>query len=274
MAKYLFRLEKLHINAQRNNVADMPDFDVVTFGIEIGARQYGPLKNYGWWRSKSGMDLDFTTIGLRHGADDVARGKWEIGPIDVADDDVMSIDYAVVNAYDAISRAQSSHGNTSATTTQVTVASFAALLGVAGAATAGFGAVVLAVGAGLLAVVGLLIKDPRICDGVVGANKKFFTGAELRRATTNPQHMFWVSETTGNPNAGDCSPSEIIMTYSVTLVPYYSMKAFCKSKSNLTVANWTGGFRDYTKAVLPQLYNGPSTSVRYVIENWELLVIS
>jgi hypothetical protein len=274
MAKYLFRLEKLHINAQRNNADDIPDFDVITFGIEVGARQYGPLKNYGWWISKTGWDLDFTIIGLRHDAHDVARGTWEIGPIDVADDDVMNIDYAVVNAYDAISRARSSHGNTSATTSQVTVASFAALLGVAGAASTGFGAVILAVGAGLLAVVGLFIKGPRICDGVVGANKKFFTGAELRRATNNPQQMFWVSETTGNPNAGDCSPSEIVMTYSVTLVPYYSMKAFCKSKSNLTFANWTGGFRDYTKKVLPSFYRGPNTSVRYVIENWELLVIS
>jgi hypothetical protein len=278
MAKYLFRLEKAHLNAQRNHLKEnFRDIDVITFGIEVGARQYGPLKNYGLWQSGSGADLDFTNAGLREDANGVARGRWEIGPIDVADGDLVSVGYAVVNAEEAISRARSSHGDTSATTSQISVAAWAGLLGVAGAATGGFAAVVLAIDAGLLAVAGLLIKDPLNCDGVVGANKRFFTEVELRQGTNNPQQTLLISDRSGTTDApSGCGQSDIIMTLSVTFVPYYSMKAFLISKSALASAHWsTGmGFRNYTKSILPSFYSGPSTSVRDVIENWELLVIS
>jgi hypothetical protein len=172
---------------------------------------------------------------------------------------------------------KSSHGDTSATTSQISVAAWAGLLGVASAATSGAAAVLLAIDAGLLAVVGLLIKDPLNCDGVVGANKRFFTGVELRQGTNNPQQTLLISDRSGTTDApSGCGQSDIVMTFSASFVPFYSVKDFLVSKSALTGGHWSAGrgFRDYTKSILPSFYSGPSTSVRDVIENWELLVIS
>jgi hypothetical protein len=136
---------------------------------------------------------------------------------------------------------------------------------------------VTAIAAGLAAVAGILLKDVPNCDGVVGGNKRLFTGAELKQGTNNPQQMLLVSEHSGNPVAPDgCGGSDIVVTFSVTFLPFYSMKDFLISMFDLNAhtTHWTAGFRGYTKAVLPEFYTGPSTSVRSVIENWQLLLIS
>jgi hypothetical protein len=277
MARYLFRLDKLHVNAVRDTaIAPGVDQDTVIYLIEVGARQFGPLKNNNVWNIHVGTEVDFT-VAQRFDAKGVARGIWEIGPIEVADSDIVSVGYSVVNIVDALGRAKSGHTPPPDTIQQVTVGAAAALFGVASAAIGGAAGAILAVAAGLEAVFAGIFKGTPNCDGVVGGNKRSFTGAELREGTNNPQHAFSVTETTGNATKPDgCGTSEIVMTYSVIFWPSFSLVAFLNAKSAFTPTNrWTPGrgFRDYTKSVLPSLYTGPQTSAWDVLENWELLVV-
>jgi hypothetical protein len=273
MAKYLFRMDKMHVNAKRNLVKNEEDWDVITFGVEVGAQQYGPLKDYGAPPVDTGADLDFSKYPyLRMNSNQVELGKWEIGPIDVAETDIASVGYSIVNAEHTLSGG----GNTQ-TTIAVSAAAWAAIVGIGAGAGGPAGAIVTAIAAGIAAVAGLLLKDVPNCDGVVGGNKISFTGVELRQGTSNPQQMLSFSDRSGNPSAPDgCGASDIVMTLSVTAFPSYSMKNFLISKFNLNenTTRWTAGFRAYTKAALAQFYSGPRTSVRYVIENWELVIIS
>jgi hypothetical protein len=271
MAKYLFRLEKLHVNFQRDKSPN-GDWDVVTFGIEVGLNQFGPLRNYGSYTTYSGSDVDFTK-SLRSNSKQVQQGRWEIGPIDVADNDVVTVDYAIVNAHHTLSNSTSP-----GTAIQISLGTWATLVAIGGVAGGAYGAVVAAIVAGIAAAGLILLGGDRPnCDGVVGGNKRVFTGAELKQATNNPQQMFLVSDPSGNPDipAACGHPSDIVTTFSVTFVPYESLKGFLISKFNLNAYtnHWTAGFRDYTKSGgPPQLYSGPTTSVRYIVENWELLI--
>src|SRR5215469_17408637 len=99
MGKYLFRLETMHVNAKRNQVKNNQDCDVITFGIEVGPKQYGPLKDYNSYSADTGTDLDFGKFpGMRARPDGAQQGRWEIGPIEVVDTDIVSVNYGVVNA--------------------------------------------------------------------------------------------------------------------------------------------------------------------------------
>lgn len=44
MAKHLYRLQRMHINAEHNLVHNEHDWDVVTFGVEVGPAQCGPRR--------------------------------------------------------------------------------------------------------------------------------------------------------------------------------------------------------------------------------------
>jgi hypothetical protein len=275
MAKYLFQLETLLCVSHRRTLGDNSfDDDIITFGLEIGERQIGPLENFGIWSVvKDGSSLDFRA-NPREDPSHTPRGSWQIGPIDVADNDLVSVDYAVVNAGYALDNAGE---NKNSVLQQITGATWAGILAV-GAAAVPEAAVALAIMGAFLAIAVLLSTAPPNCDGVVGANKRQFTGAELAQGTDNPTGSFLVSDTSGNVEAPDgCGQSSVVMTFSVTRITQYSLRQFLIEKSALTLGNlwWPGrGLRDYTRSVIPLLYNTPTTSVWQVIESWELLVMS
>jgi hypothetical protein len=269
MAKYLFALEKLHINAARNN-HPAGDWDVITFGIEVGVRQYGPLPNYSAPPVNSGSDIDFTK-SLRRDAQNIRTGRWEIGPIEVGDNDVASVNYSVVNAQEALSNSQDT-----TLATNIALGVWVLLVGITAGAFGGPpGQVVTALAAAIAGGAIAVFGGPFHCDGVVGGNKRVLTGAELRDATNNAERKFSISEQSGNPAAPDhCGQSDIVMTFSVTRLPYYSVKDFLLEKFGGPRGPSPDPFKaDTNYEGLPGFYNGPSTSVRYVIENWEMLIV-
>lgn len=271
MAKYLFQLETVLCGQIRRTLGDDSfDDDIITFGIEIGDRQLGPLENYGIWSPvKDGSSLDFRA-NPREDPSGAPRGRWEIGPVDVADSDLVSVDYAVVNAGYALD-----HGAKGEVLQQVSAATWDGILAVVGAVVPET-ALVDAIMGFMVSIVAVFSPDPPNCDGVVGANKRQFSGAELAQETNNPSGSVSIPDNSGSVNAPDgCGQSSVVMTFSVSRITQFSIKQFLIDKSILAPDKWAPGrgFRDYTKSVIPFLYVGPSTSVWNIIESWELLVL-
>jgi hypothetical protein len=280
MAKYLFGLQSLQISAQRSTMPE-GDWNVVTFGVEVGANSFGPLQNNGGTvGGATGSTVDFTTV-LRLGPPPpppynlyppAAIGKWWVGPIDVADTDIVSVDYSVVNAEYTLSGASDSNE----TVIDISTVAWAALVGITVGAFGGpAGQVVTALAAAFSGGLTLLLHGTPNCDGVVGADKRQFTGAELKQATNNPQRTVVISDQSGNPDTpSGCNQSSIVMTFFITWFPEYSLRWFLKSD-----VGWEGwvppntSFRNAT-SYPPGFYSGSSTSVRNLIETWQLDLIS
>ncbi len=275
--KYTFRLEKCRVNAQRGTGNNIRDADVLTFGVIVGARQYGPLKTYNLLGPDPGSELDLTTYpGLRSSADGAQHtgAFWEIGPIEVADGEVASVNYAIVNVYHTL------QDGSPQTATEVATISWATLVGITAGVFGGPpGAVVAVLAGGLAAAGGLFLQDVPNCDGVVGGNKRSFTSAELREATSNDQRTTMVADQSVNADAPDhCSRSDVVLTFSITAVPLESMKEFLISKFDLNriTTHWTAPFRGFTGApgfFHNKFYSGATTSARDVIETFELRLI-
>lgn len=209
--------------------------------------------------------------GLRKDSDQAQLGRWEVGPIEVADTDLVSVNYGLVNAMHTLS-----HGGDGQTSIAIGLASWATLVGIGAAAGGVAGAVVTAIAAGVAAVAGLLLKDVPNCDGVVGGNKRLFTGTQLKQATNNPQRVVVFDDESGNPTAPDgCGASDVVLTFSITFLPFYSVKNFMIAKWFSDWSGpWTVKFLQSTKFMNPRVCKRPLTSVRYIIENYEALIIS
>ena len=279
MAKYLFGLQSMQVNAQRDSLPD-GDWDVVTFGVEVGANSFGPLKAYNTILGQSGSTVDFTAYPFLRAGPPVTPGsgsgdeigQWWVGPIDVADTDIVSVDYSVVNAQYTLSGGSGS----GVTVADIGTVVWAGLIGITAGALGGpAGQVVTALAAALAAGVGLLLHNAPNCDGVVGADKRQFTGAELQQSTSNPQRTAVIADQSGNPDTpSGCGQSSIVMTFFVTSFPSYSLRWFLQSD-----VGWEGwappatSFRNAT-SYPPGFYSGSSTSVRNLIETWQLDLIS
>src|SRR4051794_34515921 len=107
MPRYVFQLDRMHVNNQRGK---RPDKDVVTFGVQVGADKYAlvrlidrqfpdppgdPFPGAAEGVS-SGDTIEFGLAPPRN-----PRRRWEIGPIDIANDDAVLASFTAVNTSDA-----------------------------------------------------------------------------------------------------------------------------------------------------------------------------
>jgi hypothetical protein len=257
MPKYLFRLERLHVDFQRGKVGDIYSS---TFGIEIGARSIGPIGRIIGERAltiESGRDIDFSTLPPDNPAS--KSGTWDIGPIEVGPDDTVAIDYVFVNTSD-------NQGLSKGDQTKIAFASWGAITGVGiaaatGAETAGIGAVVGAVVAGVVAVLGEVVGDvldantPK-CNGVAFTDKVVLNAAEIAQGTNNPDLKMIITRNSTNPDIpSDCGhPSSGDITTSVTLVLTESVRHFLGTKGDLA------------EGIKKSLKLTPPVSIRSLIE--------
>jgi hypothetical protein len=236
MAKYMFRLEHMHVAFQRGK---RPDVYVSTFGIEVGSRAIGPIGRFLDKASpaqldhgiSSGANINFSDFPPDNPAS--RWGTWDIGPTEIGTGDIAAIDYAFVDTSDngpSLSRGDQF---------KIGVTSYTAIVGV-GLAASGVGAVVGAIVAGVGAVIGELVgdligSDPK-CNGVAFADKIVLTGADIAAGTNNPNEQMTITRTSGNPDIpSECGhPSSGEITFSVTAVPVESVKRFLGSKGDLT----------------------------------------
>jgi len=265
MAKFLFRLENMHVAFQRNRTGHQ-DVDVIAFGTRVAGANIGPIS--GTVLASSGDTIQFADH-LRPNSLRVPSGHWEIGPTEIGADDSVDIAYTVTNI------AQSPQGHpTPEEVETIGFGTWAAAVAVAGAATGGAAAVAVAVIAGLAAIgqaiLSIFFKNVN-CNGVVGADKIPLRGSDLVRQTDNADKRFLMTSNAGNPDIpSDCGhPSEINVVISISKIPFYSLRQFFSDKLFLRLG---GGIRSSLSAPFPKLFQGSTTSVRDIIETWELIV--
>ena len=269
MAKYLFRLESMHVTNQRGKV---PDQDVVTFGLRIGGIDYGPLApGASQITASSGNTIQFTDHERRD-----ARGffgQWEVGPVAVGDDDVVEVMYSIVN----VSSSDPGHP-TPEEVEKLALATWAGLVGVGAAVGGAVGAVVGAVVGAIASIAAVLVdifgRGTPDCNGVVGGDKVWLTGAELSKRTAADPGTFTITSESGNPDIpSDCgAPSRVEVTLSVTRVSGYSLRQFLTDKLR-EPQGASGGLKKLLAANWPQLFSGSSTSVIEVIDSWQLVAL-
>jgi hypothetical protein len=104
MAKFMFRLQSLHVDFQRGK---RPDVYVSTFGIEVGNRSIGPIGRFLDRANPQGVPgpgiSSGDNIDLSLFPPDNPPGKWgtwEIGPVEIGADDIVAVDYAFTNTSD------------------------------------------------------------------------------------------------------------------------------------------------------------------------------
>jgi hypothetical protein len=235
MAKFMFRLERMHVDIQRGK---QPDVYVSTFGIEVGNRNIGPIGRFldrkgpqqGTPGIQSGDEIELSNFPPDNPPS--KWGTWDIGPVEVGPDDIVAVDYAFVNTSDngpSISRGDQ---------TKIAITTYTAVVSVGLAAT-GVGAVAAAVVAGVGAVLGeifggLLGSDPK-CNGLAFADKVVLTSGEIAQGTSNSTGQMTITRNAGNPDIPkDCGrPSSADITFSVTAIPVESVRRFLGSKGNL-----------------------------------------
>jgi len=262
MAKFRFRLESMHVTFQRNR-SGQQDFDVVAFGIRVAGQSIGPIS--GTLLAGSGDTIQFAD----HLRPRLPLAHWEVGPTEIGPDESVDIAYTVTNA------AQTPEGHlTSQEVGTIAFGTWTAAVAVAAVATGGTAAIAAAVVAALAAIggviVGIFSKDPPNCNGAVGADKIPLRGSDLLERTNGPENTFSLTSNSGNPDIpSDCGhPSEITVTISVTRFLFYSLRGFFNEKS---IGPAFRGLRTSFQASFPTLFEGKTTSVRNVIESWELL---
>src|SRR2546430_14219733 len=95
MSKFMFRLDKVICTFQRGK---REDEDVITFGVTVGGKDRGHVGGH-FTAIATG-----TEIPLAKFPPDKPPSKWnnwEVGPIEVANDDIVKIAYAGVNTSDS-----------------------------------------------------------------------------------------------------------------------------------------------------------------------------
>ncbi len=236
MAKYIFRLEGMHVDFQRGKE---PDMDTVTFGILVGPQDRGHVGRYIDRRIQSGDTVLFSDF-----PPDKPPGKWgtwEIGPTEVGPNDIVQVACTAVNTSD--NGPSLSPGDQ----VKIAIASWSAITGIAiaittGAETAGIGAIAGAVVSGIGAVLGEIAGDltptPPKCNGLVFADIVSLTGTELADQTNNAAETFSVTSqplTDGQSHPDDCGHvAQTVVTFSVTSVPFESVRHFLGSKGDLS----------------------------------------
>ena len=235
MAKYIFRLERMHVNFQRGKE---PDVYSSTFGLEIGSRSFGPIGRFlnkkaptqGNPGIQSGDNINFADFPPDN---PVSKwGTWDIGPIEIGANDIVSVDYAFINTSD--NGPSISQGDQ----TKIAFTTFTSIVGI-GLATLkgieGIASVTTGVGAVLAELVGDLIPGTPKCNGTAFADKVLLSGAQLAADTTNLSGRTMVTRTVGNPDTpSDCghAPSADI-TFSVSALRFESIQRFLGSKGDL-----------------------------------------
>jgi hypothetical protein len=250
VTKYVFDLETMHVDVQRGKV---PDKDVVTFGVQIGTEQFGPLTRYiddSGHGIVTGETIHFSTL-----APDNPRHRWEIGPIEVSTDDIVNFIFAAVNTSDSaeiLSRGDQTK------TAMVTWTSLVAV----GIAATGVGAIpaaiIAGVGAVLSEVIGDLVPDTPHCNGVVVAQKIPLTAGEIARGVADGLGTMRFTQHGENTDIPDACghPSEADVTYSITAVPAESTESFL------------GPTGDLQKGIRRLRADQTIISVRDLIQSW------
>src|SRR5271167_128138 len=98
MPKYLFQLERMHVDFQREKVGDIYSS---IFGIEVGPRSIGPIGQVIGQHARTVQsvdDIDFSQLPPDNPPG--KSGTWEIGPVEVGSGDTVAIDYVFVNTSD------------------------------------------------------------------------------------------------------------------------------------------------------------------------------
>jgi hypothetical protein len=252
----------MHVTFQRNRTGQQ-DFDIVAFGIRVAGVSIGPIS--GTVLAGSGDTIQFA----EHLRPRLPLAHWEVGPTEIGPHDSVDIAYTVTNA------AQSPEGHpTSQDVGAIAFGTWTAAVAVAGVATGGAAAIAAAVVAALGAIGGIIVsifgKNPPNCNGLVGADKISLNGSDLLERASESENTFSITSKSGNADIpSDCGhPSEITVTISVTRFPFYSLRQFFDEKS---VGPAFRGIRVTAQASFPKLFTGETTSVRNIIESWELL---
>jgi len=232
MAKFIFRLDKIHVN----NVRDKDfDRDVVMFGVQVGLNRFGPLTGDIFGTVRSGATALFSgpnALTPSGGAD-----KWEIGPIEIGEADEVTIVYSVINT-----------GNLPAPLSPKDQAEMGAAV---------FGAVVSAIDpiVGIAAtVIGEFLSGlvhERHCEGPVLVERENFTGAQLLSdlAAAGGTELHLVRAHLTVPSPAECGhPPDTDVEFSIIRARAESTPSAAQGR-NLIQSNF--GFQGNFELVVP-----------------------
>jgi hypothetical protein len=209
------------------------------FGVEVGKLQLGPIGRFlnkksplqGIPTIQSGDDIDLSLFPPDNPAG--KWGTWDVGPVEIAPQDIIAVNYAFINTSD------NGPSLSSGDQTKIGVTTWSAIVSV-GLAASGVGAVAAAIVAGVGAVLGeilgAIIKDIPKCNGTAFANKIIRTGSQLVAETNQLTQVEIITDHSGNPDIPtDCgTPSVGDVTISVTPVLTESVKGFLGRKGDLS----------------------------------------
>jgi hypothetical protein len=234
MAKYLFHLKSLHVAKTRGKDHDV---DLVSFNVRVGNRLYGPLGGGISLQIHSGMDIALDQFPPQTDGPNVLapgqKNSWQIGPIEARDTEPVNVEYSFINTGDS----------STVLSTGDLVKIFMAFAGLAsgvGAAAAGISAAISAFLTGSIATLGEVIGDifqkkPN-CNGLVAADSRKFTGAELAGLTANGTQDFNDSPKAPpvSSDAGCGDAPEAAVSYTISLLQFESVKHFLGERADLT----------------------------------------
>jgi len=225
MPAFMFRLEKMFVQFQRGK---NPDVDLITFGVVSNGAEQGHVGAF---------------TGLLHTGDTLAFtfppttppgkwGTWEVGPMRVAPDQIVSVKYAGVNSSDPTDGGLSAEDQAKIAGTVWT--GLVGISFVAAGAPEVLTAIGAAFGAALTEIFGDLVSQPR-CNGSVFADSIDFSGADLARQTAaSGSFSVTKSYTDDGSHPSECGHiAQTDVTFSVRTVQE-SLRQFFGSRFDLT----------------------------------------
>jgi hypothetical protein len=222
---FMFRLEKMFVKFQRGK---NPDVDLITFGVVSNGVEQGHVGSFtGLLHTGDTLVLNFPPT-----APPGKWGTWEVGPMRVAPDQIVSVKYAGVNTSDPTDQGLSAEDQAKIAGTVWT-----GLVGISFAAAGApevLTAIGAAFGAALTEIFGDLVKQPR-CNGGVFADSIDFSGADLARQTAaSGSFSVTKSYTDADSHPSDCGHiAETDVTFSIRTVQE-SLRQLFGSRFDLT----------------------------------------
>lgn len=243
--QYSFRLNSLRLIAKRE--FERPDKLYLYFALKINDQTYvaqasGPPTTGFLWEIEAGREV---LLYGRTGTE-VPDQSWEIGPIEVGNDDVVTWSFLLANSW------KGAEGDTAKWLSIVG----GALLSAAGVPiAAGPGGFIvggaLAIVGGLVSLVGSLLPSKPDCDGLDAAELQTISGAGL--AGLDYLNGPWeTSRTTtitysGSPSAGGCGNAKVDVTHTIA-TPYAFIDLGADPQLAPDIAGnvkaWTGTWAD------------------------------